>query len=52
MKRPRVCVLELWDVTMSSWIREHFYLFVIQGPAFLARELRLDKYPLNVLDCG
>ena len=28
---------------------EHFYLFVIQGPAFLARELRLDKYPLNVL---
>ncbi|HCM9353031.1 TPA: tagaturonate reductase [Enterobacter kobei] len=28
---------------------EHFYLFVIQGPAFLARELRLDKYSLNVL---
>ncbi|EMC7916889.1 tagaturonate reductase [Enterobacter kobei] len=28
---------------------EHFYLFVIQGPAFLARQLRLDKYPLNVL---
>ncbi|MEG6131841.1 tagaturonate reductase [Enterobacter kobei] len=28
---------------------EHFYLFVIQGPAFLARELRLNKYPLNVL---
>jgi tagaturonate reductase len=28
---------------------EHFYLFVIQGPASLARELRLDKYPLNVL---
>ncbi|MFP8632407.1 tagaturonate reductase [Enterobacter kobei] len=28
---------------------EHFYLFVIQGPAFFARELRLDKYPLNVL---
>lgn len=28
---------------------EHFYLFVIQGPESLARELRLDKYPLNVL---
>lgn len=28
---------------------EHFYLFVIQGPAWLAKELRLDKYPLNVL---
>ncbi|MGX5022045.1 tagaturonate reductase [Enterobacter sp. UPMP2060] len=28
---------------------EHFYLFVIQGPASLAQELRLDKYPLNVL---
>lgn len=28
---------------------EHFYLFVIQGPASLAGELRLDKYPLNVL---
>ncbi|ADO48537.1 tagaturonate reductase [[Enterobacter] lignolyticus] len=28
---------------------EHFYLFVIQGPKTLARELRLDKYPLNVL---
>lgn len=28
---------------------EHFYLFVIQGPKSLARELRLDKYPLNVL---
>ncbi|KDF43859.1 tagaturonate reductase [Enterobacter kobei] len=28
---------------------EHFYLFVIQGPEFLSRELRLDKYPLNVL---
>lgn len=28
---------------------EHFYLFVIQGPASLARELRLDKHPLNVL---
>lgn len=28
---------------------EHFYLFVIQGPAWLAQELRLDKYPLNVL---
>ncbi|MBT1906515.1 tagaturonate reductase [Enterobacter kobei] len=28
---------------------EHFYLFVIQGPTFLARELRLNKYPLNVL---
>jgi tagaturonate reductase len=28
---------------------EHFYLFVIQGPASLAAELRLDKYPLNVL---
>ena len=28
---------------------EHFYLFVIQGPASLARELCLDKYPLNVL---
>lgn len=33
----------------SSDTAEHFYLFVIQGPAFLARELRLDKYPLNVL---
>ncbi|WES70494.1 tagaturonate reductase [Superficieibacter sp. HKU1] len=28
---------------------EHFYLFVIQGPKSLASELRLDKYPLNVL---
>jgi tagaturonate reductase len=28
---------------------EHFYLFVIQGPASLAQELRLDKFPLNVL---
>lgn len=28
---------------------EHFYLFVIQGPASLAAELRLDKFPLNVL---
>ena len=28
---------------------EHFYLFVIQGPASLSHELRLDKYPLNVL---
>src|SRR5690606_38051322 len=28
---------------------EHFYLFVIQGPESLARELLLDKYPLNVL---
>ncbi|MCT4703828.1 tagaturonate reductase [Enterobacteriaceae bacterium H20N1] len=28
---------------------EHFYLFVIQGPASLAKELRLDCYPLNVL---
>ncbi|WP_061709151.1 tagaturonate reductase [Pseudenterobacter timonensis] len=28
---------------------EHFYLFVIQGPKSLARELRLDKLPLNVL---
>ncbi len=27
---------------------EHFYLFVIQGPAWLAQELRLDRYPLNV----
>ncbi|HHA2007992.1 TPA: tagaturonate reductase [Enterobacter mori] len=28
---------------------EHFYLFVIQGPKSLAAELRLDKFPLNVL---
>lgn len=28
---------------------EHFYLFVIQGPKSLSAELRLDKYPLNVL---
>ncbi|EPY8402302.1 tagaturonate reductase [Enterobacter ludwigii] len=28
---------------------EHFYLFVIQGPDSLASELRLDKFPLNVL---
>ena len=28
---------------------EHFYLFVIQGPASLSQELRLDRYPLNVL---
>lgn len=28
---------------------EHFYLFVIQGPKSLASELRLDKFPLNVL---
>ena len=28
---------------------EHFYLFVIQGPKSLARELRLDKLALNVL---
>jgi len=27
---------------------EHFYLFVIQGPDWLAKELRLDRYPLNV----
>ena len=27
---------------------EHFYLFVIQGPQFLAQELCLDKYPLNI----
>ena len=27
---------------------EHFYLFVIQGPASLEAELRLDKLPLNV----
>ncbi|EJF5002457.1 tagaturonate reductase [Salmonella enterica] len=28
---------------------EHFYLFVIQGPRSLTQELRLDKYPLNIL---
>ncbi|ECQ0234223.1 tagaturonate reductase [Salmonella enterica] len=28
---------------------EHFYLFVIQGPQSLTQELRLDKYPLNIL---
>ena len=28
---------------------EHFWLFVIQGPAELARELRLDKLAMNVL---
>ena len=28
---------------------EHFYLFVIQGPTWLAQELRLDQLPLNVL---
>lgn len=28
---------------------EHFYLFVIQGPKTLTRELCLDQYPLNVL---
>ncbi|AZT24610.1 tagaturonate reductase [Salmonella enterica] len=28
---------------------EHFYLFVIQGPQSLSQELRLDKYPLNIL---
>lgn len=28
---------------------EHFYLFVIQGPKTLARELRLDELSLNVL---
>ncbi|MEY8709165.1 tagaturonate reductase [Mangrovibacter phragmitis] len=28
---------------------EHFYLFVIQGPQWLASELRLDQLPLNVL---
>lgn len=28
---------------------EHFYLFVIQGPASLAQELRLEAFPLNVL---
>lgn len=28
---------------------EHFYLFVIQGPQLLTQELRLDKYPLNIL---
>ncbi|HIE5387754.1 TPA: tagaturonate reductase [Enterobacter cancerogenus] len=28
---------------------EHFYLFVIQGPASLAQELRLTEFPLNVL---
>lgn len=27
---------------------EHFYLFVIQGPQWLAKELRLDQLPLNV----
>ncbi|RIQ11782.1 tagaturonate reductase, partial [Salmonella enterica subsp. enterica serovar Newport str. CFSAN000835] len=27
----------------------HFFLFVIQGPQSLAQELRLEKYPLNVL---
>lgn len=27
---------------------EHFYLFVIQGPASLAQELRLTEFPLNV----
>lgn len=27
---------------------EYFYLFVIQGPQWLAQELRLDKYPLNI----
>lgn len=27
---------------------EHFYLFVIQGPAWLAQELRLDQVPLNI----
>lgn len=27
---------------------EYFYLFVIQGPASLAQELRLDQYPLNI----
>lgn len=28
---------------------EYFYLFVIQGPKWLAKELRLDKLDLNVL---
>ncbi|KMV33413.1 MULTISPECIES: tagaturonate reductase [Franconibacter] len=28
---------------------EHFYLFVIQGPQWLAQALRLDKLALNVL---
>ncbi|MBJ3813696.1 tagaturonate reductase [Shimwellia pseudoproteus] len=28
---------------------EHFYLFVIQGPASLAQALRLDQLPLNVM---
>lgn len=27
---------------------EAYYLLVIQGPAWLERELRLDRYPLNV----
>ncbi|PWC15234.1 tagaturonate reductase [Brenneria corticis] len=27
---------------------EHFYLFVIQGPQWLAQELHLDDYPLNI----
>nr|WP_024965796.1 tagaturonate reductase [Pantoea sp. IMH] len=27
---------------------EYFYLFVIQGPASLAQELRLDRLPLNI----
>lgn len=27
---------------------EHFYLFVIQGPQWLAKTLHLDDYPLNI----
>lgn len=27
---------------------EHFYLFVIQGPKWLAQELHLDKHPMNI----
>lgn len=27
---------------------EYFYLFVIQGPEWIAKELCLDKYPMNI----
>ena len=48
--RDEVAALEAQTGYKDAFLdtAEHFYLFVIQGPASLAAELRLDKLPLNV----
>lgn len=48
--RDEVAALEAQTGYKDAFLdtAEHFYLFVIQGPASLEAELRLDKLPLNV----